>query len=473
MFSLGMQIGDKWENIFSVKGDTFTAELKSQHAVEKRENLRTSVGEFDSLRISQGASIIAVATGGTHRGNESSSYWVGEIQGVQIMLRRKYRNSFGESSDIELESVELVQRPVVASINSFEKSVVRSIQLEVSHTVPNVDGEFTIAISTGTDTASLKVNDEELGGRADGKYEIRRLARVGQLTEFNVVATAVNGQTANQAVKVSRPLAQNAPKFAALDPSKVRSRLNPNAVAIIIGIQNYKRVPRADFASNDAKLFYDYAIRALGIQPENIKILLDEQADDVEVYKAFQSWLPAKVKRQVTDVYVFYSGHGLPSDDGRSLYILPHGVDKDLVQRTAIPKQEIVSLLQAAKPRHVTMFMDACYSGQIRTGDTLLANARPITVKAKDISYPPAFTVLSASAPDQIASSSPDLKHGIFSYFLMKGLEGEADLNSDGKISVAEMESFLSDNVSRLAMSLSRKQEPQVMGDSSRILIIR
>ena len=78
-----------------------------------------------------------------------------------------------------------------------------------------------------------------------------------------------------------------------------------------------------------------------------------------------------------------------------------------------------------------------------------------------------------ASAPEQIASSSPDLKHGIFSYYLMKGMEGEADQNKDGAITVQEMQSYLSDSVGRKAMSLSRTQQPQVVGDQSKVLVGR
>jgi uncharacterized caspase-like protein len=119
------------------------------------------------------------------------------------------------------------------------------------------------------------------------------------------------------------------------------------------------------------------------------------------------------------------------------------------------------------------LFLDACYSGQIRTGETLLASARPIAIQPKATSFPANFTVISASAPDQIASSSPELKHGVFSYFLMKGMEGDADLNKDGRITVSEMQSYLSDAVGRKAMSLSRTQHPQVVGDQSKVLLAR
>jgi uncharacterized caspase-like protein len=81
--------------------------------------------------------------------------------------------------------------------------------------------------------------------------------------------------------------------------------------------------------------------------------------------------------------------------------------------------------------------------------------------------------VISASAPDQISSSSPELRHGIFSYYLMRGMEGEADQNKDGRITVQEMQAYLSEQVTRQAMSMNRTQQPQVVGDQSRVLVGR
>jgi uncharacterized caspase-like protein len=119
------------------------------------------------------------------------------------------------------------------------------------------------------------------------------------------------------------------------------------------------------------------------------------------------------------------------------------------------------------------MFLDSCYSGQTRGGDVLIAGARPIAPKISTNSDPQNFTVISASANDQISSASPDLKHGIFSYYLMKGMEGDADLNKDSKITVAEMQEYLTDMVGRQAMGMNRKQQPQLFGDRDRVLVGR
>jgi osmotically-inducible protein OsmY len=342
--------------------------------------------------------------------------------------------------------------------------------LQVSHTKPAADGSVIINVKTSADTASLEVNGEEQGGNSAGDYVIKKIARAGQDTKFTITATDINGNKDTKVITVTREVLDSPFKYAQLNPTLIRPQPTREAVAIIIGITNYRSLPKAEFANDDARVFYDYAIRALGVKPENIKLLVDADAEEVEIIKAFKTWLPSRVK-STTDVYVFYSGHGLPTQDGQGLYLLPPRADRDFISRTSIQFQEISADIQASKPKSVTIFMDACYSGQARSGETLVANARPVTLRAEKKLFPDNFTVITASQADQISSSSPDLKHGIFSYYLMKGMEGDADANKDGKITLGEMQSYLTENVGRHAGMMSRKQEPQMIGDVGRVLV--
>jgi hypothetical protein len=357
--------------------------------------------------------------------------------------------------------------------NNFEKQEKNSqrINLQVTNTQANVEGDFVINIQTGTDTASLKINGEEFGGKADGNYIIKKVARAGQETKFTIVAKDTNGNTNSKTIAVTRQVtASNTIKYAELNPALIKTQPSKDAVAIVIGIADYKNLPRADYANDDARAFYDYAIRALGVKPENIKLLVDADAGQGEIYKAFKTWLPSRVKA-TTDVYVYYSGHGLPAADGQSLYLLPQLADRDLIEETAIAQSKINTAIQATRPKSVTIFLDSCYSGAGRTGVTLLASARPIAIKSTAQAFPTEFTVISASTAEQISSSSNELKHGIFSYYLMRGMEGEADTNKDGKITTGEMHGYLIDNVARQASLANRVQQPQLSGDANRVLV--
>ncbi len=121
----------------------------------------------------------------------------------------------------------------------------------------------------------------------------------------------------------------------------------------------------------------------------------------------------------------------------------------------------------------MTVFLNRCYSGQARTGELLFASARPVALKADKKLFPDNFTVITASRADQISSSSPELKHGIFSYYLMRGMEGDADANRDGKITAGEMHGYLTEQVVKEAGMHNRRQEPQLTGDANRVLVGR
>lgn len=85
--------------------------------------------------------------------------------------------------------------------------------------------------------------------------------------------------------------------------------------------------------------------------------------------------------------------------------------------------------------------------------------------------FPESFTVISASKADQTSSSSSDLKHGIFSYYLMRGMEGDADINRDGRITAGEMHTYLTEQMARQAGMMNRQQVPQLIGDANRVLV--
>ncbi len=385
------------------------------------------------------------------------------------------RFSFQPASTVSVEaqqrSAAALSSPAIAQASGQAEPPRSTLTLSATASQPDANGVVILEVTTNTATASLKINGDEAGGRADGRYFVNRFARVGS-NSYEVIATDQFGNTTKRTVVVNREIKVEAERVRSLNPTLISAPQPRDAVAIIIGIEKYRRVPDADFANNDARAFYDYARLALGIRPENIRLLVDDKADAAEILRAFKTWLPPRVNKNTTDVYVFFSGHGLPSEDGGKLYFLPHEVDRDLLDRTAITQKEVVQEIQRTAPKSVTMFIDSCYSGQSRTGTSLLANARPISIAPKASSdFPPNVMVISASAPDQISSSSPELKHGIFSYYLMLGMEGEADLNKDGQITVGEMQTYLSQRVSRRASGMNRAQSPQTTGDLNHVLV--
>lgn len=385
---------------------------------------------------------------------------------------RKVAQVFNSLSDL-MPAERQYNEPQVAKATeavSMPKST-SSLQLQATVTNPDKNGIVSIFIKTNTNTKSLLVNGTELGAKKDGIYSVKRLAKIGQNNQFEIIASDFLGNVDSKVLEVVRSAATETIAGDTLSLEKIKRGKPSDAIAIVIGIQDYERIPKADFANEDARMFYEYAVKALGIKPENIRLLVDKEASQADILKTFKTWLPSKLRDKKSDLIVFYSGHGLPTEDGKSIYFMPYGVDRDVLEDSAIEQRKLVSLIEAAKPKSVTLFIDSCYSGATRSGETLIASARPLALKSNTEGFPKHFVVLTASKSDQISSSSNELNHGIFSFYLMKALEGNADSNKDGKLTTGELHDYLSSKVSSFSASQNRKQDPQIFGDSGRVLV--
>ena len=162
----------------------------------------------------------------------------------------------------------------------------------------------------------------------------------------------------------------------------------------------------------------------------------------------------------------------MASNDGKELYFLPQDGDPDLLSKMALSRTELFEQIIKLKPKSVTMFLDTCYSGISRDEQMLLASARPIRIVASDEDeIPDNFTIFSATELDQISSGLKEAKNGIFSYYVMKGLEGNADSNEDKQITNGELLAYLDVNVSQKALELGRQQNPMLSGDPDQVLM--
>ena len=121
-----------------------------------------------------------------------------------------------------------------------------------------------------------------------------------------------------------------------------------------------------------------------------------------------------------TDLYIFFSGHGLVSEDGKDLFLLPADGDPEILEYSSLMRNDIFDNIAKLNPKSVTVFLDTCYSGATRSDEFLVA-ARPIFIEVAPQEIPNNFTVFSASAGKETAKILKEAEHGLFSYYLMKG----------------------------------------------------
>ena len=71
----------------------------------------------------------------------------------------------------------------------------------------------------------------------------------------------------------------------------------------------------------------------------------------------------------------------------------------------------------------------------------------------------------------QISGALREKEHGLFTYYLLKGMSGDADINKDKSIQINELSSYVSKNVKDQAAINGREQTPELQGDKDRVLV--
>ena len=451
--------------------DNFTAageSLKKQNIVrwDKSENAPTSaIGNLTPVHVAQAkrrgltcgvseASTTQIASTTTTQPNTPTSAELTASQKEAERLRQELAALKAQQEQQKQTISNDTQIPLItiASANTKDKQ-----------------GVIRGRASDNVGVAEVTVDGNTIAVQSNGSFEYSTFVPATGLT-VTVQATDMAGLSSKQTVSLQRNvnLASAAISFDRLNPIGKRTKQNNNALALIIGVSDYENTPaKAVFADADAIMFRDYASEKLGIPDSRIKTMVNDNADIRELLLSVKNWLSRSVKQNQSDVYIFFAGHGLASDDGSKMYLLPYDGAPELLDDTAILRDRLFSDVAAANPRSVTVFLDTCYSGTTRGTDMLIAS-RPIAIRALEQSIPDNFTVMTAAAGDQTAKPLEEAKHGMFSYFLMKGMEGEADADKNNEITAGELHSYVQSNVIQQS---SGSQTPELQGDADRVLV--
>jgi hypothetical protein len=231
---------------------------------------------------------------------------------------------------------------------------------------------------------------------------------------------------------------------------------------VVLGAEKYANAPAASFAADDATTAARYFEKALGIPATRIELLRDGEVTLGQMQRIFgtDGWLARRVTSD-SEVFVYFAGHGMAELERFSPYLVPADADPEYLRQTALSLDRLIEMLGALHARRTTLFLDACFSGRSRDGDPLLANARPLVIEeAPRLSE--GLSIFSAGSGNQIVSALERQGHGLFSYYLFKGLAGGADLDHDRRILASELKSFLEDAVPRAAQSIDREQTPGI-----------
>src|SRR6266436_2705239 len=220
----------------------------------------------------------------------------------------------------------------------------------------------------------------------------------------------------------------------------------PRGYALIVGVANYKNLPakaQLEFSERDADAIYSILISPEGgnFRAENVHRLTGAQATLANVKREMETWLPSVAKAE-DRVVIYFAGHGFIS--GGHGYLAPYDLDPNNIPGTGYPMDTLGQVAGSRiKAKWKVLLTDACHSGVI-TPD---AEAQALNQGLLDLSR--SMFSLTASRDRERSFESKDwgAGHGIFTYYVVKGLEGEADESGDGIVTADELSNYVRRNV--------------------------
>ncbi len=245
----------------------------------------------------------------------------------------------------------------------------------------------------------------------------------------------------------------------------VKVRTNKNAYAIVIGIEQYRqKLPKADYAVADAKTVTEYLIKVMGYPEENIVTLTNENATKSDFEKYFEKWIANNAEKDST-IFIYYSGHGAPNTKTGDAYLVPYDGDPSFIEQTGYPLRKLYESLNKLPAKEIIVALDSCFSGA--GGRSVIAKgSRPLVMNLQsNMILSKKVIVLSASSGDQTSSTYDEKGHGLFTYFLLKGIKNENVVKQDGSIAISDLFNYIKPQVERIARKqYNNEQTPQLIG---------
>ena len=231
----------------------------------------------------------------------------------------------------------------------------------------------------------------------------------------------------------------------------------PQAYALIVGVETYRDAPAAVGARRDAEQFEELARRTLGVSKERIRFVLDDRATRSDIEKQI-AWVARSVSSRGR-IYFFYAGHGAPDATDGTPFILPYDGDPSFLAETSLRLSDVLATFGNSSAESVVAFVDSCFSGG--GGRNVLPQGQRPLVRIKQPTSPPRVALLSAASESQVSGPSLKGDAGLFTSYLIDAIGvGSADADGDELISLAEVSDWVRPRVERDARSANRRQTP-------------
>jgi len=207
---------------------------------------------------------------------------------------------------------------------------------------------------------------------------------------------------------------------------------NTEFYALIIGIEEYAgfETPDQEYLDDTAIDFYEKLLSSNNWKNENIKLLLNENATKEKIHDAIIGWLDNK-ENESDIVVIYHASHGWKTKIKDRLkgnaYVFTRNSSGFEYGPDKITDKEYDSWVDELDSKHIAIILESCYSGRMLA---LRQAGREVLAAGGKYLFCP-------------CNWSMYLKDTIFGFFLRQGLDGVADINNDGWITVREAYFYL------------------------------
>ncbi|MEE7455563.1 peptidase C14 [Methylorubrum populi] len=265
------------------------------------------------------------------------------------------------------------------------------------------------------------------------------------------------------------------PARAAPDPAPFAD--NADSVAVVIGNRSYKQTVPVDYAHNDADAIRAYLTERLGYRESNVFVLKDATLNEFnQVFGTERNPQSGRLWRNVregrSNVFVYYSGHGVPDLATKQPFLLPEDGNPNQGEsgyslETLYRNLDLVKRKIGAE-RQLVVMVDACFTGETgRKGESLLAVSAPGFAPARPKAQSGIVRLVATSGASPANWDEPNRLGLLTSRFLM-GVSGLADAKEgpdggDGLVEWPELKRYLAREVEEAARRASgREQVPEI-----------
>lgn len=238
--------------------------------------------------------------------------------------------------------------------------------------------------------------------------------------------------------------------------------------AVVIGIDTYSEEKNGYqpllYAVRDTNAIKEYLIGNLGFSEDRIFTLLDAQATKNGIERLLGDNLPGKLTEE-DRLLIYFSGHGetrtLASGENYG-YLVPVDGRKEALHSTCISMSQLSDYSELIPAQQILFIIDACYSGIAGIIKKGVEGDLSATTEAQIRRFMESRgrQIMTAGASNEKAHMGKKWDdHSVYTYYLLRGLKGEADYNEDRVISTLELQVYLNTKVSQ---ATNRKQNPQL-----------